>query len=81
MTQKAKMVTQEYTWQSIFSIIKQHKQTLVRANIIALFAAAISVPVPLLMPLLETKGNISVLNEKNGFCYYGVEKTIHDTSS
>jgi ATP-binding cassette subfamily C protein len=52
MTQEAKMVVQEYTWQSIFSIIKQHKKTLVRANIIALFAAAISVPVPLLMPLL-----------------------------
>ncbi|MBE9568648.1 MAG: ABC transporter ATP-binding protein [Proteobacteria bacterium] len=41
-----------YTWQSIFAIVKQHKKHLVLANIIAAFAAAISVPVPLLMPLL-----------------------------
>ena len=41
-----------YTWQSIFAIVKKHKKHLMLANIIALFAAAISVPVPLLMPLL-----------------------------
>jgi len=41
-----------YTWQSIFAIVKQHKKSLIRANFIALFAAAVSVPVPLLMPLL-----------------------------
>jgi len=44
--------TQAYTWQSIFAIVKQHKSALVLANVIAIFAAAISVPVPLLMPLL-----------------------------
>ncbi|MDB4575757.1 ABC transporter ATP-binding protein/permease [bacterium] len=44
--------TRAYTWQSIFAIVKQHKPALVRANVIAIFAAAISVPVPLLMPLL-----------------------------
>jgi len=41
-----------YTWQRIFAIIKQHKRPLILANIIAIFAAALSVPVPLLMPLL-----------------------------
>jgi ATP-binding cassette, subfamily C, bacterial len=41
-----------YTWQRIFAIIKQHKKPLIVANIIAIFAAALSVPVPLLMPLL-----------------------------
>jgi len=41
-----------YTWKRIFGIVRQHKKTLLRANIIAIFAAAISVPVPLLMPLL-----------------------------
>jgi len=41
-----------YTWKSIFAIVKQHKKPLILANIIALFAVAISVPVPLLMPLL-----------------------------
>jgi ATP-binding cassette subfamily C protein len=43
---------QTYSWQSIFAIVKQHKKSLILANVIALFAAAVSVPVPLLMPLL-----------------------------
>ena len=56
--------SQAYTWRSIFSLVKKHKKPLVRANIIALFAAVISVPVPLLMPmlvdevLLDKPGNI-----------------------
>ena len=54
--------TRAYTWQSIFAIVKQHGSTLIRANIIAIFAAAISVPVPLLMPLLVDE----VLLEKPG---------------
>ncbi len=41
-----------YTWKSIIAIVRQHKKPLILANFIALFAAAISVPVPLLMPLL-----------------------------
>ncbi|MBT8120439.1 MAG: ABC transporter ATP-binding protein/permease [Gammaproteobacteria bacterium] len=52
MSQDLVKSTQTYTWQSIFAIVKQHKPTLVLANIIAILAAAISVPVPLLMPLL-----------------------------
>ncbi len=43
---------QPYTWKSIIALVKQHKKHLIRANIIAILAAAISVPVPLLMPLL-----------------------------
>ncbi len=43
---------QAYSWQSIFAIVKQHKKPLILANVIALFTAAVSVPVPLLMPLL-----------------------------
>ena len=54
--------TRAYTWQSIFAIVKQHRSTLILANIIAIFAAAISVPVPLLMPLLVDE----VLLEKPG---------------
>ena len=44
--------SQPYSWRRIFSIIRQHKRSLILANFIAIFAAAISVPVPLLMPLL-----------------------------
>ncbi len=43
---------QPYTWKSIIAIVRQHKKSLILANLIAIFAAAISVPVPLLMPLL-----------------------------
>ncbi len=51
-----------YTWKSIFAIVKQHKKPLVLANIIAIFTALVSVPVPLLMPLLVDE----VLLEKPG---------------
>jgi len=44
--------SEQYSWQSIFEIVKQHKKALIIANLIAVLAAAISVPVPLLMPLL-----------------------------
>lgn len=41
-----------YTWSYIFDIARAHKNTLVKANIIAMLSALISVPIPLLMPLL-----------------------------
>ncbi|MCK4706846.1 MAG: ABC transporter ATP-binding protein, partial [Gammaproteobacteria bacterium] len=44
--------TKAYTWQSIFAMTRQHKALLIKANIIAVFATIVSVPVPLLMPLL-----------------------------
>jgi ATP-binding cassette subfamily C protein len=52
MHQKQVITSQPYSWQRIFTIVKQHKKPLIMANFIAIFAAAISVPVPLLMPLL-----------------------------
>ncbi len=49
----AKLETvQAYSWKSIFSIVRLHKKSLIMANVIAIFAAVVSVPVPLLMPLL-----------------------------
>lgn len=41
-----------YTWPYVLSIFFAHKRELVAANIVALLAALLSVPVPLLMPLL-----------------------------
>jgi len=41
-----------YNWQYILNVAKEHKSTLVLANVIALFATLASVPIPLLMPLL-----------------------------
>ena len=52
MNKDQSSVPDKYTWQGIFAIIKQHKKSLIMANFIAILAAAISVPVPLLMPLL-----------------------------
>ncbi|MGD8934735.1 MAG: ABC transporter ATP-binding protein, partial [Gammaproteobacteria bacterium] len=39
-------------WSYILGIVRQHKSTLVAANIIAILSALLSVPVPMLMPLL-----------------------------
>jgi ATP-binding cassette subfamily C protein len=39
-------------WSYILDIVRQHKSTLVAANIIAILSALLSVPVPMLMPLL-----------------------------
>ena len=42
----------QYTWSYVIDIARQHKQTLLLAHGIAILAALVSVPVPLLMPLL-----------------------------
>ena len=66
-SQKQNYPTQLYSWKSIFALVKQRKKILIRANIIAVFAALISVPVPLLMPtlvdevLLDRPGKIIAL--------------------
>ena len=46
------MSVQTYTWQYILSIARQHKKQLISAHLIAILATMISVPIPLLMPLL-----------------------------
>ena len=48
----AKPASQVYTWHYILSIAKQHKKQLILAHIVAILATVVSVPVPLLMPLL-----------------------------
>jgi ATP-binding cassette, subfamily C, bacterial len=47
-----KKEVEEYNWQYILNIAKQHKHQLILANIIAVIATLASVPVPLLLPLL-----------------------------
>ncbi|MEI6744773.1 MAG: ABC transporter ATP-binding protein [Methylococcaceae bacterium] len=46
------MLAQTYTWRYILSIARQHKKQLISAHLIAILATMISVPIPLLMPLL-----------------------------
>lgn len=52
MTQETHTIPDKYSWAYIRDIAKQHKRTLIIAHVIAIFAALLSVPVPLLMPLL-----------------------------
>lgn len=42
----------QYTWHYVLSIFLAHKRELISANVVAILAALLSVPVPLLMPLL-----------------------------
>lgn len=48
----SKQVKPTYTWKSIYQIALEHKKALVYSHIIAILATIVSVPVPLLMPLL-----------------------------
>ena len=52
MQQEISGPTKAYTWESIFAISRQHKALLIKANLVAILATVVSVPVPLLMPLL-----------------------------
>ena len=51
------------SWKTITQLARQHKTTLIQAHIIAILAAVILVPVPMLMPLLVDE----VLLNKGGF--------------
>jgi len=42
----------QYSWNTIFRVALNHKKQLISAHLVAIFAAIISVPIPLLMPLL-----------------------------
>lgn len=51
------------SWKKIFELARQHKKILIQAHLIAILAALILVPVPMLMPLLVDE----VLLDKPGF--------------
>ncbi len=52
MKQEMHTIPGKYSWAYIRDIAKQHKRTLIIANLVAIVSALLSVPVPLLMPLL-----------------------------
>lgn len=43
---------EQFTWRGMLAIALEHKRELIVANILALLAVIVSVPIPLLMPLL-----------------------------
>jgi ATP-binding cassette subfamily C protein len=49
---QSKPSTLIYSWKTIYQIALEHKKQLVSAHLLALLATIVSVPVPLLMPLL-----------------------------
>ncbi|MCG8378129.1 MAG: ABC transporter ATP-binding protein, partial [Proteobacteria bacterium] len=61
---------EEYNWQYILDIAKQHKPQLIMANVIAVIATLASVPVPLLLPLLVDE----VLLNQPGFVVNTINK-------
>lgn len=54
-------------WSYIFEIVRQHQPTLVAANIIAILSALLSVPVPLLMPMMVDEVLLDKPGEIVGF--------------
>jgi len=52
MSEKYNQAISGYTWDSIFNIALKHKKPIIYSHLVAIFATIVSVPVPLLMPLL-----------------------------
>ncbi len=67
MTEVAKPRSKIYSWSYIASVAGEHKKTLIYAHIIAIFSAIISVPVPLLMPLMVDEVLLDQPGEIVGF--------------
>jgi len=61
--------SQQIGWSQIISTAKNYKSSLWQANLIAILAAVLSAPVPMLMPLLVDE----VLLNKPGFLVAGVD--------
>lgn len=51
-SESAQLRSTPYRWPELISIITRHRRELISANLIAILGAAVSVPIPLLMPLL-----------------------------
>lgn len=62
--------TAHYSWNDLFTQIFRHRTLLIRANLVAILAAALSVPIPLLIPLLVDE----VLLKKPGWLTTTMDK-------
>lgn len=59
-----------YDWRYIYQVAMEHRRELAKANLIALFAAIASVPLPLFMPLLVDE----VLLDQPGFVVENISR-------
>jgi ATP-binding cassette subfamily C protein len=58
-----------YTWARVWVIVEEHRRELLSANVIAVFAVLVSVPLPLMMPLLVDE----VLLKQPGFLVHTMD--------
>jgi ATP-binding cassette subfamily C protein len=65
----------QYTWRYVLSIFARHRRDIIAAHIIAINAALLSVPVPLLLPLLVDE----VLLDKPGRLVGAMNAVLPDT--
>jgi len=59
----------QYNWRVIFRIAREHQKSVILGHLIAILAALVMIPIPLLMPILVDE----VLLEQPGFLVAGVE--------
>jgi len=48
--QKPPLASQAFTWRGILNWALEHRPALIQANIVAILAAAASIPLPMLLP-------------------------------
>jgi ATP-binding cassette subfamily C protein len=58
-----------FAWKTIFHWALEHRSALIQANIVAILAAAVSIPLPILLPLLVDE----VLLHKPGFLVHATQ--------
>lgn len=59
----------QYSWKSIFRIAIEHRKSLLTGHLVAIFAAMVMIPIPLLMPILVDE----VLLSKPGYLVASVD--------
>lgn len=74
MTTSFPVDAEKISWGSIFSLARLHRKILIQAHLIAILAAIILVPVPMLMPLLVDE----VLLDKPGFMVAAINQIFSE---
>lgn len=74
MTTSSSAEAEKISWKEVISLARQHKNILIHAHLIAILAAVILVPVPMLMPLLVDE----VLLDKPDFMVESINQISPD---
>jgi len=71
-------IPHKYTWAYIRDVAKEHKKTLIVAHLVAVLSALLSVPVPLLMPLMVDEVLLDKPGAIVGFLTQILPQSWHD---